>query len=96
MAWIGNKDIVKINQGVSRLKDVFEDLAFIVDAQGEVVDNIEKNMDMVKADVDKAEENLKKSKQNISQGNKIMMYVCGGVLLAGMIAVILYFVFRKN
>lgn len=39
-----HQDIVKLEKSIAELHEMFQDIAMLVDAQGEILDNIERNV----------------------------------------------------
>lgn len=67
-----HQDIVRLEQSIADLAQVFQEMAVLVDAQGEMLDSIEVNVSQVKEATFKAEKNLKDAKKAQSKHRKYM------------------------
>jgi t-SNARE complex subunit (syntaxin) len=68
-----HQDILRLEQSIADIAQTFQEMAVLVDAQGEMLDSIEANTRNVKAATAKAETNLK---QTIKAQRKHRKYIC--------------------
>jgi len=78
----------KIEQGVRELAELFQDMALLVEVQGEMIDSIEQNVSQAKTRTKEAEVNILQAKNTQTKNRKV---VCGifAVLLVILVIVIL-------
>lgn len=57
------KDILRLEQNVNELFELFQELAVLIQAQGEMLDNIEANLEDANDYVEKAEMQLQHAKE---------------------------------
>eukprot|EP00913_Durusdinium_trenchii_P033249 g31126.t1 len=67
-----HKDIVRLEQSIADLAQMFEEMAVLVDAQGEMLDAIEVHVNNTKGYTAKAEQELIKTRKLMLQGRKWM------------------------
>ncbi|KAK7789319.1 hypothetical protein R5R35_009188 [Gryllus longicercus] len=84
-------DIVKLENSIRELHDMFMDMAVLVESQGEMIDRIEYNVEHAVDYVETATQDTKKALkyQSKARRKKIMMVICLtvlGVILVSMIA----------
>ncbi|KAK7789318.1 hypothetical protein R5R35_009188 [Gryllus longicercus] len=84
-------DIVKLENSIRELHDMFMDMAVLVESQGEMIDRIEYNVEHAVEYVDTATKDTKKAMeyQSKARRKKIMMLLCLtvlGVVLVSMVA----------
>ncbi|CAK9087676.1 Syntaxin-3, partial [Durusdinium trenchii] len=65
-----HKDIVRLEQSIADLAQMFEEMAVLVDAQGEMLDAIEVHVNNTKGYTAKAEQELIKTRKLMLQGRK--------------------------
>ncbi|XP_066544827.1 syntaxin-2 isoform X2 [Amia ocellicauda] len=87
-----HKDIIKLESSIRELHDMFVDMAMLVETQGEMVNNIEKNVTNAVDYVGRAKEETKKAVKYQSKARRKMFYIAicvfvGLVILAIIIAV---------
>ncbi|XP_042870809.1 syntaxin-1A-like isoform X3 [Penaeus japonicus] len=75
-------DIIKLENSIRELHDMFMDMAMLVESQGEMIDRIEYHVDQSVEYVGKAMEDTKKALkyQSKARKKKIMIMVCVAVL----------------
>ncbi|CAF0788128.1 unnamed protein product [Brachionus calyciflorus] len=56
-----HKDILKLEQSIKELHDMFMDMAMLVESQGEMIDNIERNMSQATEYVEQAKSETKQA-----------------------------------
>lgn len=73
-----HNDIIKLENSIRELHDMFMDMAMLVESQGEMVDRIEFNVEHAKEFVDRAVADTKKAVQYQSKARrkKIIMLIC--------------------
>ncbi|XP_069476186.1 syntaxin-2 isoform X2 [Ambystoma mexicanum] len=78
-----HKDIMKLETSIRELHDMFVDMAMLVETQGEMVNNIEKNVANAEVYVERAKEETKKAVRYQSKARRKMVYViiCVVILL---------------
>ncbi|CAJ1405046.1 unnamed protein product [Effrenium voratum] len=82
-----HKDILRLEQSIADLAQMFEEMAVLVDAQGEVLDAIEVHVNNTKGYTAKAEKELHKTRKLMLQGRKWMC--CLSIFLLIVLLVIL-------
>ncbi|RNA22046.1 syntaxin-1A isoform X2, partial [Brachionus plicatilis] len=65
-----HKDIRKLEKNILELHEMFQDLAILMDSQGEVVDNIENNMANTIEQAETGKEQTKKAVENVKKVRK--------------------------
>ncbi|CAL4082889.1 unnamed protein product, partial [Meganyctiphanes norvegica] len=75
-------DIMKLENSIRELHDMFMDMAMLVESQGEMIDRIEYHVDQSVEYVGKAMEDTKKALkyQSKARKKKIMIMLCVGIL----------------
>ncbi|XP_023663101.1 syntaxin-1A-like isoform X4 [Paramormyrops kingsleyae] len=83
-------EIIKLENSIRELHDMFVDMAMLVESQGELVDNIEKNVLSTEEYVEKAKEDTKKAVKYQSKARRKMILIgaCLAVTLTLLIALI--------
>ncbi|XP_064612130.1 syntaxin [Liolophura sinensis] len=83
-------DIIKLENSIRELHDMFLDMAMLVESQGEMIDRIEYNVEQAVDYIETAKMDTKKAVkyQSKARRKKIMIIICVIVLL-GVIALIL-------
>ncbi|KYO39575.1 syntaxin-2 isoform C [Alligator mississippiensis] len=78
-----HKDIMKLESSIRELHDMFMDMAMFVETQGEMINNIEKNVMNASDYVEHAKEETKKAVKYQSKARRKMMFIiiCVTVLL---------------
>ncbi|TRY58677.1 hypothetical protein DNTS_028449 [Danionella cerebrum] len=78
-----HKDILRLESSIKELHDMFVDMAMLVESQGELVDNIEKNVHNAVDYVAQAKEETKKAVRYQTRARRKWVYVaiCGAVLI---------------
>ncbi|XP_063676339.1 syntaxin-like isoform X2 [Bolinopsis microptera] len=76
-----SKDITKLAESLKQLHEMFRDLALMVEQQGEMLNNIEKNVDQSHEHVKQAEVELKEAKE-ITDKTRRRKVICAAVILA--------------
>ena len=86
-------EIKKLEKGVSELHELFMDLHMLVESQGEMIDNIEKNVTETEDFIVAGNTNLRKAVKFKKKNTKRMIYLIGGtifviLLVGGVVALI--------
>ncbi|XP_047142517.1 syntaxin-1A isoform X1 [Hydra vulgaris] len=91
-----HNDIIKLENSIKELHEMFTDMALLVQSQGEMIDRIEHNVEQAAEFVQKAVVDTKKAVkyQSKARRKKFLIAVCCLVLLL-IIALALYFSLRK-
>uniref|UniRef100_A0A6I8NG78 Syntaxin 2 n=1 Tax=Ornithorhynchus anatinus TaxID=9258 RepID=A0A6I8NG78_ORNAN len=78
-----HKDIMKLESSIRELHEMFMDMAMFVETQGEMINNIEKNVMNASDYVEHAKEETKKAVKYQSKARRKMMFViiCVAILL---------------
>eukprot|EP00434_Breviolum_minutum_P027619 symbB.v1.2.024430.t1/scaffold2314.1/size82632/3 len=76
-----HKDILRLEQSIADLAQMFEEMAVLVDAQGEMLDAIEVHVNNTKGYTAKAEQELIKTRKLMLQGRKWMCCLAIVVLI---------------
>ncbi|XP_069476185.1 syntaxin-2 isoform X1 [Ambystoma mexicanum] len=85
-----HKDIMKLETSIRELHDMFVDMAMLVETQGEMVNNIEKNVANAEVYVERAKEETKKAVRYQSKARRKKWIIILLVLVAlGLIALII-------
>ncbi|XP_041096855.1 syntaxin-1B-like isoform X3 [Polyodon spathula] len=80
-------EIIKLENSIRELHDMFVDMAMLVESQGELVNNIEKNV-MASVDyVERAKEETKKAVSLKGRSRRKMLFI--GICLAVTLAILL-------
>lgn len=84
------KDILKLERSVEVMHQMFVDMAMLVQAQGEIIDNIEVNIKEAKDYVHKGVGQLKSAQVSHEKSRRLqwMMMLC--LLIAGLIAMFMF------
>lgn len=89
-----HNDIMKLENSIRELHDMFMDMAMLVESQGEMIDRIEFNVESAVEYVDRAKADTKKAVKYQSKARKkqVMIAVCLLVTLAVLILIlVIYF-----
>ncbi|XP_048838422.1 syntaxin-1A-like isoform X4 [Brienomyrus brachyistius] len=70
-----HNEIIKLENSIRELHDMFVDMAMLVESQGELVDNIEKNVLSAEEYVEKAKEDTKKAVKYQSKARRKMLLI---------------------
>ncbi|XP_029427124.1 syntaxin-2 isoform X2 [Rhinatrema bivittatum] len=70
-----HKDIIKLESSIRELHEMFMDMAMLVETQGEMINNIEKNVTNAADYVEHAKEETKKAVRYQSKARRKMMFV---------------------
>jgi len=86
-----HKDIMKLESSIKELHDMFMDMAMLVESQGEMVDNIERNMDSAVDYVAQAKEETKAAVvyQKKARRKKVYLIIIAIVVGLVLLAIIL-------
>ncbi|XP_034276171.1 syntaxin-3 isoform X3 [Pantherophis guttatus] len=85
-----HKDILRLENSIKELHDMFVDIAMLVENQGEIVDNIELNMMHTMDHIEKAREETKKAlKYKTRARKKTIIIIVVIVVLLGIVALII-------
>lgn len=76
-----HKDILRLEQSIADLAQMFEEMAVLVDAQGEMLDAIEVHVNNTKGYTAKAEQELIKTRKLMLQGRKWMCCLSIAILI---------------
>ncbi|KAL5112444.1 hypothetical protein TcWFU_007091 [Taenia crassiceps] len=76
-------DIIKLEKSIEEMKEMFTQIALLVDQQGDLIDNIEHNVGMAVDRVEAAKASVGKAveKQKSARKKKIICYIILGVLV---------------
>ncbi|XP_056123919.1 syntaxin-2 isoform X2 [Rhinichthys klamathensis goyatoka] len=93
-----HKDILRLESSIKELHDMFVDMAMLVETQGEMIDNIEKNVNNAVEYVDHAKVETKKAVRYQTQARRKLVYVgiCGAVCIIILLVVIVFAVYSEN
>lgn len=85
-----HNDIIKLEASIAELHDMFLDMCVMVESQGEVLNNIERNVNSTQDYVDSAKTNTQEAKvsQSKARKKKFICGIIGGVLVLVVIGVI--------
>ncbi|XP_050305155.1 syntaxin isoform X5 [Anthonomus grandis grandis] len=83
-------DIIKLENSIRELHDMFMDMAMLVENQGELVDRIEFHVETTQNHVAGGQEELKKARQYQTKARKKMIFIiiCVIILLIVLIAIL--------
>ncbi|XP_075032572.1 syntaxin-2 isoform X1 [Mixophyes fleayi] len=85
-----HKDIMKLESSIRELHDMFMDIAMLVETQGEMINNIEKNVENAADYIEHAKEETKKAvKYQSKSRRKIWSIVILVLVVTGLIALII-------
>ncbi|XP_072271828.1 syntaxin-2 isoform X1 [Pyxicephalus adspersus] len=85
-----HKDIMKLESSIRELHDMFMDIAMLVETQGEMINNIEKNVENAADYIEHAKEETKKAVKYQSKSRRKQWIIAILVLVAaGIIALII-------
>lgn len=73
------KEINKIKNDMQDVNAMFQELATLVNAQGEQIDNIASNIDTTQKHVDVAVDNIKDAEKEQETESTIIKWVAGGI-----------------
>ncbi|ESO97984.1 hypothetical protein LOTGIDRAFT_153095 [Lottia gigantea] len=79
-----HNDIIKLENSIRELHDMFMDMAMLVESQGEMIDRIEYNVEAAVDYIETAKMDTKKAVkyQSKARRKKILIIICVIVLLA--------------
>ncbi|KAK1122514.1 syntaxin-1A-like isoform X2 [Acipenser oxyrinchus oxyrinchus] len=80
-------EIIKLENSIRELHDMFVDMAMLVESQGELVNNIEKNVMSSVDYVERAKEETKKAVSLKGKSRRKMLFI--GICLAVTLAILL-------
>ncbi|XP_072000505.1 syntaxin-2 isoform X2 [Engystomops pustulosus] len=85
-----HKDIMKLESSIRELHDLFMDIAMLVETQGEMINNIEKNVENAVDYIEHAKEETKKAVKYQSKSRRKMIFIiiCVVVLLLILIIIL--------
>jgi syntaxin 1A len=85
-----HKDILKLEKSILELHDMFMDMAMLVESQGEMIDNIEKNITSTVDFVESAKVDTKKAVENkrAAMKKKIIIIIIGVVVVVVLIIIL--------
>ncbi|XP_072538584.1 syntaxin-2 [Salminus brasiliensis] len=85
-----HKDIIRLESSIKELHEMFMDMAMLVETQGEMIDNIEKNVSNAVDYVSKANEECKKAVryQKRARRKKVYLAICLAVCAVVVLLVI--------
>ncbi|XP_078524134.1 syntaxin-2 isoform X2 [Lissotriton helveticus] len=85
-----HQDIMKLESSIRELHDMFVDMAMLVETQGEMINNIEKNVSSAEVYVERAKEETKKAVKYQSKARRKKWIIILLVLVAlGLLALII-------
>ena len=86
-----HNDILKLEKSILELHDMFMDMAMLVESQGEMIDNIEKNMTSTKDFVESAKKDTEKAVINkrAAMKKKIIIIVIGIVVVVILVIILI-------
>lgn len=85
-----HQDIMKLESSIRELHDMFVDMAMLVETQGEMINNIEKNVSSAEVYVERAKEETKKAVKYQSKARRKKWIIVLLVLVAlGLLALII-------
>ncbi|XP_065663557.1 syntaxin-1A isoform X3 [Hydra vulgaris] len=86
-----HNDIIKLENSIKELLEMFTDMAFFVQSQGEMIDRIEHNVEQAAEFVQKAVGNIKKAVKYKSKARRkwLLISICCAVLLL-LFALVIY------
>jgi syntaxin 1A len=78
-----HNDIMKLEQSIKELHDMFMDMAMLVESQGEMIDRIEHNVEKAVDYVETAAADTKKAMkyQSAARKKKIIIMICVSVII---------------
>lgn len=85
-----HKDIIMLEKNILELHEMFTDLADLVNTQGEMVNNIEKNMETTNEEVKDGKESTAKAVVNVKKVRKKKLII--GLIIAAVIIIIIILV----
>lgn len=80
--------ILKLEKSVNELFDLFQELATLVEAQGQMLDNIEANLAETENYLEKAETNLTNAEKTHAENRTKMCYIIICLLIVGVFLVL--------
>lgn len=81
-----NKEIRQINQEMREVNELFVTVSDLVNQQGEIVDNIEKNITKAKIHVKESIKEIEYAKESQKRSNSLTLWIAGGI--TGTVAVV--------
>ncbi|XP_023930834.1 syntaxin [Lingula anatina] len=86
-----HNDIIKLENSIKELHDMFMDMAMLVEQQGEMIDRIEYNVDQSVDYIETAKQDTKKAVkyQSKARRKKFLLIICCAVLLLVIIFIII-------
>ncbi|XP_051525058.1 syntaxin-2-like isoform X2 [Myxocyprinus asiaticus] len=86
-----HKDILRLESSIKELHDMFMDMAMLVETQGEMIDNIEKNVNNAVEYTCHAKEQTKKAVRYQTRARRKMVHIaiCGAVLIILFVIIII-------
>ena len=83
-----HNDILKLEQSISELHDIFTDLALMIETQGEQMDSIEKKFNGCKNYIDGGKGDLKSAETNKKEYSKKKVYVISIVVVVVVVLIL--------
>ena len=83
-----HNDILKLEQSISELHDMFTDLALMIETQGEQMDSIEKKFNCCKNYIDGGKGDLKSAETNKKEYSKKKVYVISIVVVVVVVLIL--------
>ncbi|XP_077149424.1 syntaxin-2 isoform X2 [Ranitomeya variabilis] len=84
-----HKDIMKLESSIRELHDMFMDIAMLVETQGEMINNIEKNVENAADYIEHAKEETKKAVKYQSKSRRKMIFIIICVVVLVLILIII-------
>ena len=69
-----HQDIIKLEKSIAELHEMFQDIAMLVDAQGDIIDNIEMNVNTAAQYTQQAHKNVVDAKNLKRRNLKVMIH----------------------
>jgi syntaxin 1B/2/3 len=82
-------EIIKLDQSVTELHQLFTDMSVLVEAQSSVIDNIESNVVVTNSNVEKGTEDLKQAGTFQKKSRKKMFIILGIIIAVIVISVVI-------
>ncbi|GAV01089.1 hypothetical protein RvY_11857-2 [Ramazzottius varieornatus] len=85
-----HEDIIKLESSIKELKEMFCDMAMLVESQGELIDRVEYNVQQSVDYIETAKQDTKKAVKYQSQARrkKIMILICVAILIVILVSVL--------
>ncbi|XP_051509026.1 syntaxin-2-like isoform X5 [Myxocyprinus asiaticus] len=85
-----HEDILRLESSIKELHDMFVDMAMLVETQGEMIDNIEKNVNNAVEYIDSAKEQTKKAVRYQTRARRKMVYlaICAVLVILFVIIIV--------